>query len=367
MSAIKDLNRLGQSVWLDFIRRSLIDSGELEALIVRGVSGITSNPTIFEKAIAGSADYDEALRELAEEGKTNDEIYLALALDDIRRAADLLRPVWERSAGADGYVSLEANPKLAYDTAGTIAEARMLFKALGRPNVMIKVPATPEGIPAIEALIGEGVNVNVTLIFSLAHYEAVVRAYLAGLEKLAARGGDPARVASVASFFVSRIDTAVDRRLETLGNRALQGKAAIACAKIAYERFRAICGSKRWEKLAAGGARVQRLLWGSTGTKNPRYPDTLYVDELIGPDTVNTMPRPTVIAFLDHGTVARTIDTGMQEAAETMAALAAAGIDFQAVTDQLEEEGIAAFIKSFESLLSGVASKRAELAAAPAD
>ena len=232
MSRIKDLNKLGQSVWLDFIRRSLIDSGELEALIARGVSGITSNPTIFEKAIAGSADYDEALRELAEEGKTNDEIYLALALDDIRRAADLLRPVWDKTGGVDGYVSLEANPKLAYDTEGTVAEARMLFRALGRPNVMIKVPATPEGIPAIEALIGEGVNVNVTLIFSLAHYEAVVRAYLAGLEKLAARGGDLARVASVASFFVSRIDTAVDRKLETLGNKTLQGKAAIACAKL---------------------------------------------------------------------------------------------------------------------------------------
>ena len=211
MSRIKDLNKLGQSVWLDFIRRSLITSGEMEALIERGVSGITSNPTIFEKAIAGSSDYDEALRELVDEGKTNDEIYQALALDDIRRAADLFRPVWNATGGADGYVSLEANPKLAYDTEGTIAEARMLFKALDRPNVMIKVPATAEGIPAIENLIASGVNVNVTLIFSLAHYEAVVRAYIAGLEKLAARGGNLRKVASVASFFVSRLDTALDR------------------------------------------------------------------------------------------------------------------------------------------------------------
>lgn len=363
MSAIKDLNRLGQSVWLDFIRRSLIDSGELEALIVRGVSGITSNPTIFEKAIAGSADYDEALRELAEEGKTNDEIYLALALDDIRRAADLLRPVWERSAGADGYVSLEANPTLAYDTAGTVAEARMLFKALGRPNVMIKVPATPEGIPAIEALIGEGVNVNVTLIFSLAHYEAVVRAYLAGLEKIAARGGDLARVASVASFFVSRIDTAVDRRLETLGNRALQGKAAIACAKIAYERFRAICGSKRWEKLAAGGARVQRLLWGSTGTKNPRYPDTLYVDELIGPDTVNTLPPATLQAFLDHGKVASTLPGDAREARRAIDGIESLGIGMDAIAEELQREGVRAFESSFDALMGSIRSKREEIRA----
>ena len=245
MSRIKDLNKLGQSVWLDFIRRSLITSGELEALIARGVSGITSNPTIFEKAIAGSADYDEALRELVAEGKTNDEIYLALVLDDIRRAADLFRPVWDATGGADGYVSLEANPKLASDTEGTIAEAKMLFKALDRPNVMIKVPATAQGVPAIEALIASGVNVNVTLIFSLAHYEAVVRAYIAGLEKLAANGGALNKVASVASFFVSRIDTAVDKRLQALGNQDLQGKAAIAGARLAYYRFRAICSWKR--------------------------------------------------------------------------------------------------------------------------
>ncbi len=363
MSAIKDLNRLGQSIWLDFIRRSLIDSGELEALIARGVSGITSNPTIFEKAIAGSADYDEALKELAEEGKTNEEIYLALALDDIRRAADLLRPAWERSGGADGYVSLEADPKLAYDTEGTVTEARMLFKALGRPNVMIKVPATREGIPAIEALIGEGVNVNVTLIFSLAHYEAVVRAYINGLEQLAARGGDLTRVASVASFFVSRIDTTVDRKLEALGNRALQGKAAVACAKIAYERFRAIYAWKRWQRLAAKGARVQRLLWGSTGTKNPHYPDTLYVDELIGPDTVNTLPPATLQAFLDHGTAAAALRRGIRDARRVLDGVEDLGIGMNEIADELQREGVLAFETSFDALMGSIRSKRDEIRA----
>ena len=361
MSAIKDLNRLGQSIWLDFIRRSLIDSGELEALIARGVSGITSNPTLFEKAIAGSADYDEALRELAEEGKTNEEIYLALALDDIRRAADLLRPVWDATRGSDGYASLEVNPKLACDTEGTIAEARMLFRALDRPNVMIKVPATPEGIPAVEALIGGGVNVNVTLIFSAAHYEAAARAYIAGLEELVSRGGDPARVASVASFFVSRIDTVADRELEARGNRALQGKAAVACAKLCYGRFRAICAWKRWERLAAKGARVQRLLWGSTGTKNPRYPDTLYVDELIGPDTVNTLPLSTLQAFLDHGTPAPTLRRGIREARRVLDGIEGLGIRMAEVADELQREGVLAFESSYDSLMGSIRSKRNEI------
>ncbi len=363
MSRIKDLNRLGQSVWLDFIRRSMIASGELEALIARGVSGITSNPTIFEKAIAGSADYDEALRELVDEGKTNEEIYLALALDDIRRSADLFRPVWDATGGADGFVSLEANPKLAYDTEGTIAEARMLFKALGRPNVMIKVPATQEGVPAIEALIGEGVNVNVTLIFSLAHYEAVVRAYIAGLEHLAARGGDLTRVASVASFFVSRIDTIVDKKLEGLGNKALQGRAAIASARLAYQRFRAICSWKRWERLAGKGARVQRLLWGSTGTKNPRYPDTLYVDELIGPDTVNTLPPATLQAFLDHGKVASTLPGGAREARRALDGIEGLGIRMDAIAEKLQREGVLAFESSFDALMGSIRSKRDEIRA----
>ncbi len=363
MSAIKDLNRLGQSIWLDFIRRSLLASGELEALVARGVSGVTSNPTIFEKAIAGSADYDGALRELVEEGRTNDEIYLALAFDDIRRAADLLRPVYDASGGADGYVSLEVNPKLAYDTEGTVAEARTLFRALDRPNAMIKVPATPEGIPAIEALIGQGVNVNVTLIFSLAHYEAVVRAYIAGLERLAARGGDLRRVASVASFFVSRIDTAVDKRLEALGNKDLQGKAAIACAKLAYGRFRAIRAWKRWKALEARGARVQRLLWGSTGTKNPRYPDTLYVDGLIGPDTVNTLPPATLEAFLDHGKVEPTLCRGLREARRVLVEIEGLGIRMDEIAETLQREGVLAFETSFDALMGSIRSKRDELRA----
>ncbi len=363
MSRIKDLNKLGQSIWLDFIRRSLISSGELDALIARGVSGITSNPTIFEKAIAGSADYDDALREMVDEGKTNDEIYLALALDDIRRAADLFRPIYDATGGADGYVSLEVNPKLARDTKGTIAEAKMLFKILDRPNVMIKVPATAEGVPAIEALIASGVNVNVTLIFSLAHYEAVVRAYIGGLEKLADRRGNLGKVASVASFFVSRIDTAVDKKLQSLGNQELQGKAAIASARLAYDRFRAICALKRWEKLAGKGARVQRLLWGSTGTKNPRYPDTLYVDELIGPDTVNTLPPATLQAFLDHGMVAPTLRKGIKATKQVFAEIDGLGIRMDEVANELQREGVLAFETSFDALMASIRSKRDEIRA----
>jgi len=363
VSRIKDLNKLGQSVWLDFIRRSLMSSGELDALIARGVSGITSNPTIFEKAIAGSADYDDALRELVDEGKTNDEIYLALALDDIRRAADLFRPIYDATGGADGYVSLEVNPKLAHDTKGTIAEAKMLFKVLDRPNVMIKVPATAEGVPAVEALIASGVNVNVTLIFSLAHYEAVVRAYIKGLEKLADRRGNLGKVASVASFFVSRIDTAVDKKLQSLGNQDLQGKAAIASARLAYDRFRAICALKRWEKLAGKGARVQRLLWGSTGTKNPRYPDTLYVDELIGPDTVNTLPPATLQAFLDHGKVASTLRKGIKEAKQIFSTLDGLGIRMSEITEELQREGVLSFETSFDALMASIRSKRDEIRA----
>ncbi|HTZ41182.1 MAG TPA: transaldolase, partial [Syntrophales bacterium] len=361
MSKIKELNQLGQSVWLDFIRRSMITSGELDTLISQGVSGITSNPTIFEKAIAGSSDYDQALQELADEGKTNDEIYLALVIEDIRRAADLFRPIYNATQGADGYVSLEANPKLAYDTEGTIAEAKMLFKILDRPNVMIKVPATAEGVPAIEALIASGVNVNVTLIFSLAHYEAVARAYIAGLETLAARGGNLRGVASVASYFVSRIDTAVDKKLQALGNQELQGKAAIASARLAYDRFLSICSWKRWEKLAGKGARVQRLLWGSTGTKNPHYPDTLYVDELIGPDTVNTLPPATLQAFLDHGKPALSIRRGVKEAKQVFPRLERLGIGMDGITQELQRDGVLAFETSFDALMASIRSKRDEI------
>jgi transaldolase/glucose-6-phosphate isomerase len=374
MTKLHELAHLGQAIWFDYIRRSFITSGELQTLIDEGLRGVTSNPTIFEKAIAGSTDYDEDLRRLVEAGKTVEEIYEALAQDDIRRAADLLRPVYEQTDGADGYVSLEVNPNLAHNTEGTIAEARRLFSALDRPNVMIKVPAAPAGIPAIETLIGEGIHVNVTLMFSLDHYEAVVEAYIAGLEKLAADGGDLSKVSSVASFFVSRVDTAVDRALEAIGTPeavALQGKIAIANAQAAYARFCEIFSGGRWERLAAQGARVQRPLWASTSTKNPLYPDTLYVDSLIGPNTVNTVPPATLNAFRDHGTVAPTLEAGpsaslragLEEARIQLARLAELGVDLDAITQKLQEDGVAAFAQSFEALMATIAEKRDRLLA----
>ncbi|MBC8449097.1 MAG: bifunctional transaldolase/phosoglucose isomerase [Chloroflexi bacterium] len=376
MTKLHQLANLGQAIWFDYIRRSFLTSGDLQALIDDGLRGVTSNPSIFEKAIAGSTDYDDALHRLVEEGKTVEEIYEALALDDIQRAAHLLRPVYDATYGADGYVSLEVSPNLAYDTEGTIAEARRLFAALDRPNVMIKVPATPDGIPAIETLIGDGINVNVTLIFSLAHYEAVAVAYIAGLEKLAANGGDVSKVASVASFFISRVDAAVDRQLDELIHsksanlqspisniQSLQGKIAIANAKAAYARFRQIFGGSRWERLAAKGALVQRPLWASTSTKNPLYPDTLYVDGLIGPDTVNTVPPATLNAFRDHGTVALTLEAGLDEARAQLSRLAEVGVHLDAVTQQLQDEGVAKFAKSFEALMDSIAEKREQLLA----
>ncbi|MFA9615138.1 MAG: transaldolase [Deltaproteobacteria bacterium] len=361
MTKLHELAELGQSIWLDYISRSLIASGELQKLVDQGLRGVTSNPSIFEKAIAGSADYDEDLNRLVRDGKSVAEIYEDLAMADIRSAADILRPVYEKSGGADGYVSLEVNPALAHDTGATIAEARRLFASLERPNVLIKVPATVAGIPAMETLIGEGINVNVTLIFSLEQYEAVATAYIAGLEKLALVGGDVGRVASVASFFISRVDTAVDKALEEIGNTEIQGKIAIDNAKIAYGRFREIFSSKRWEKLATGTARVQRPLWASTSSKNPAYPDTLYVDNLIGPDTVNTLPPATLEDFLDHGKVAATVETDVDGARMRIAELAELGIDLDAITNKVLDEGVAAFAKSFEGLIASIAEKRRRL------
>jgi transaldolase/glucose-6-phosphate isomerase len=372
MTRLHELDDLGQAIWFDYIRRSFITSGELQELVDQGVRGVTSNPSIFEKAIAGSADYDEDLRPLVEAGKSVEEIYEAVALDDIRRAADVLRPLYDETEGADGYVSLEVSPTLAHDTDGTVAEARRLFAALDRPNVMIKVPATPAGVPAIEALIGEGINVNVTLIFSLAQYEAVAEAYISGLEKLAASGGpatgsgrgvDVDKVASVASFFVSRVESAVDRALEEIGVTELQGKIATANAKVAYARFREILSGGRWERLAAQGARVQRVLWASTGTKNPLYPDTLYVDGLIGPGTVNTVPPATLQAFLDHGQVAATLEVGLDEARAQLSRLAELGVDLDAITQELQDDGVAKFAQSFEALMDSVTEKRDRLLA----
>ncbi len=385
MTKLHELANLGQAIWLDYIRRSFITSGELQALIDQGVRGLTSNPSIFEKAIVGSADYDADLRPLVEAGKSVGEIYESLVLDDICRVADILRQVYDQTGGADGYVSLEVSPTLARDTDGTIAEARRLFAALDRPNTMIKVPATPAGIPAIETLIGEGINVNVTLIFSLAQYEAVAEAYLAGLEKLAAGGGygnppygDVSTVASVASFFVSRVESAVDRQLDELihsgqhtteslipNPQSLKGKIATANGKVAYARFREIFHGERWEKLAAQGARVQRPLWASTSTKNPLYPDTLYVDGLIGPDTVNTVPPATLQAFLDHGHVDRAapLEVGVDEARAQLARLAELGVDLDGITQRLQDDGLAAFARSFEALMASIAEKREKLLA----
>lgn len=365
MPRLQDLTDLGQSVWLDYIRRSLITSGELQALIDRGVRGLTSNPTIFQKAIAAGDDYDEQLRALVPQGKGVMELYEALAIEDIRNAADLFRPLYDATGAADGFVSLEANPLLADDTEGTIAEVRRLFAAVDRPNVMFKVPATPAGIPAIRTLIGEGINVNVTLMFSLAHYDAVAEAYIAGIEHLVHGAEDVSRVASVASFFVSRVDTVVDKELERRGAGELRGKIAIANSKMAYARFRKAFGGGRWRRLAERGARVQRVLWGSTSTKNPHYPATVYVDNLIGPDTVNTMPLETIEAFIRQGTAAPTLEEGLDEAREQLQRLAALGIDLDAITEQLQRDGVKAFADSFESLLGSIAAKRQELPAAP--
>jgi transaldolase/glucose-6-phosphate isomerase len=363
MASLHELADLGQAIWLDYIRRSFVTSGDLEALIDNGLRGVTSNPTIFEKAIVGSTDYDQELHRLMDQGKRVNEIYEALVLDDIRHTADLLRPLYDRTDGADGFVSLEVSPILAHDTPGTIAEAQRLFAALDRPNVMIKVPATPSGIPAIEELIAGGININVTLMFSMDQYEAVAEAYFAGLERRTANGEDLSQVASVASFFVSRVDTAVDGVLEEMGKTTLTGKIAIANAKVAYAHFRKILNGERWRSLKKRGARVQRVLWASTSTKNPLYPETLYVDSLIGPDTVNTVPPATLRAFRDHGTVAPTLVSGLEEARSQLAQLAELGVNLDAITAKLQREGVEKFAQSFASLMAAIAEKCARLGA----
>ena len=366
-----ELQRAGQSVWYDYIRRSLLTSGELQGLIDRdGLRGITSNPAIFEKAIAGSGDYDQALAALVEGGDLDAAtLYERLAIEDIQRAADVLLPVYDATKKRDGYVSLEVSPYLAHDTGRTVAEARRLWTTVARPNVMIKVPGTPAGVPAIRTLIGEGINVNVTLLFAREMYEQVAEAYLAGLE---ARAGDLAGIASVASFFVSRIDTLVDARIaERLTTtpagparaqlESLAGKVAIANAKLAYVIYQRLTGGARWKALAARGAQTQRLLWASTGTKNPRYPDTLYVDELIGPDTVNTVPVATFTAFRDHGKVRPSLTEGVEQAQKVMASLADTGIAMEEVTAQLVDEGVKLFADAFDQLLAAVEKKRRAL------
>ena len=359
---LKELAKIGQSIWYDNIRRDMLTNGEFQVLIETGILGVTSNPTIFDKAVSGSADYDAQLKALVVQGDDLDTIYEKIVLEDIAGAADQLRPVFEGSNGLDGYVSIEVRPTLADDTTQTIAEAKRLFNTLARPNIMIKVPATPAGIPAIETLIAEGININITLIFSLGHYEAVTNAYLSGLERRLAAGEDISRVASVASFFVSRVDTMVDKALAAAGNASLQGQIAVANAKVAYARFKDIFSGERWEKLAAAGARVQRPLWASTGTKNPAYSDTLYVDKLIGPDTVNTVPPATLEAILDHGQTAPSIEENLIGAMHQLEELNDLGIDLEAITERLQVDGVIAFANSFEALMLSITEKKDELA-----
>ncbi len=362
-NTIEKLYELGQSVWCDNISRGMIDTGELQRLIDLGVVGVTSNPTIFLKAVTGGGDYDELFNKLSAEGLDTQAIYEGLVLPDIADAADILRPVYERTNGVDGYVSLEVDPKLAYDTEGTVAEARRLFKTLSRPNVFIKVPGTDEGVPAVETLIAEGINVNVTLIFGIGVYEKVAQAYINGVRRFSASGGDPSKVASVASFFVSRVDTLVDTLLEKHGTGGdvdhLLGKAAIANARLAYVRFEEVFNSEgEFAELAALGARVQRPLWASTSTKNPAYPDTIYVDGLVGPQTVNTLPPATIEAALDHGKTDVTIDEDLDEARAVFMELANLDIDIHAVTDKLRVDGVDLFARSFNDLLSNLEAKR---------
>jgi transaldolase len=355
----------GQSPWLDNLKRSYLTGGTLRALVTAGVRGLTSNPTIFQKAIQGSADYDEQQRALVQSGATVIEQYWAMVLADINGALDEFAALYTTSFGGDGFVSVEVDPGLAHDGPGTEAAARALHQQIDRPNLMVKIPGTAEGLPAIQRMIAEGRNINVTLIFSLDRYQKVMDAYIDGLEEYAGTvDPDLSKVASVASFFISRVDNEVDARLNAIGTEAalaLRGKAAIAQARLAYQAFRHTFSGPRWDALAADGAVVQRPLWASTSTKNPSYPDTLYLDELIGPDTVNTIPDATMDAFIDHGTVARTIDEGVAHAELVWQQLNEVGVDMDDVAEQLEREGVASFQKSFEELLAALAAKADQL------
>ncbi len=354
----------GQSVWFDTLSRDLVHSGELKRMMKDdAVTGVTSNPTIFQKALSQGTAYDKQLKELLAETDDATEIFFRLALDDIRDACDVLAPAHEK-APWDGFVSMEVLPGLAYDTEKTFAQARWIATEVDRPNLMVKIPATEPGLPAIEDSIAHGTSINITLIFSLERYKAVVEAYLRGLERLIAGGGDPSTVSSVASFFVSRVDTEADKRLAALGNEKLQGKLAIANAKLAYQHFLETFQGPRWEYLRSKGARPQGPLWASTSTKNPAYRDVMYVEELIGPDTVNTMPLETIEAFQDHGEVrGDTITDGIDEAHKVFADLAKAGVDYDDVVVTLEQEGVQKFSDSFDEILDGVAAKRKAIAA----
>ena len=366
---VVDLESFGQSIWMDFISRGTISSGQLQRWIEEdGASGVTSNPSIFEKAITASDDYDESIRAMGLSGETPEGILRLLTVEDIQRVAYLLRPTYDRTDGRDGFVSLEVSPGLAHDTEGTIAEARELWTRVNRPNAMIKVPATLEGIPAIRELTGDGINVNITLLFGLPRYQEVADAYLGGLEILAAKGRPLKQVASVASFFLSRIDTLIDpileKKMKTDNPQAgiaehLQGQVAIASAKVAYEMYKEIFGSERFASLAKKGARTQKLLWASTSTKNPAYKDTKYVEALIGPDTINTVPVETLNAYRDRGHPEQTLDQEVREAYQLLDSLSSVGIDLDAVTQQLEDQGVEKFITAFNRLMASLKEKAA--------
>jgi transaldolase len=367
-SRLHQLSELGQSVWIDYLSRDLLHHGEL-AQFMRddAVVGVTSNPTIFQKAISHGGAYDEQLRSVLEETDDLREIFLRLSHDDVVEACDLLRPVWDATRGEDGYVSWEVDPDLAYDEAGTIAAAQRLHEMGDRPNLHVKIPATKPGLGAIEEMIARGRNINVTLIFSLQRHAEVIESYIHGLERLVAAGGDPTKVASVASFFVSRVDTEADRRLDEIGTAAalaLRGKLAVANAKLAYRLYQRSFSGDRWDRLSAMGATPQRCLWASTSTKNPAYRDVIYVEELIGPATVNTMPAETIEAFQDHGEAALTLTEGVAESEQLLEQIAAVGVDYDDVVDTLEREGVEKFSASFKELLDGIAGKRGELVSA---
>ena len=365
-SRLHELAERGQSVWFDTLSRELVHSGELKRMMEEdAVTGVTSNPTIFQKALSSGDAYDEDMKKLLAETDDPEQIFFSLALQDIRDACDVLKPAYEASNGVDGYVSMEVLPSLAYDTGKTFDQARWIATEVDRPNVYVKIPATVPGLPAIEDCIAHGTSINITLIFSLDRYKAVVEAYLRGLERLVAGGGDPSKVASVASFFVSRVDTEADKRLEAAGHPELQGKLAIANAKLAYEHFLDAFAGPRWEYLAGKGATRQRCLWASTSTKNPAYRDVLYVEELIGPETVNTMPLETIEAFQDHGEVrGDTVLEGVDEAHELLRQLEAAGVSYDEIVDTIEAEGVQKFADSFDQIAESIRAKRGALAAA---
>jgi transaldolase len=365
MTRLHDLyEQQGQSPWLDNLKRGYITSGQLQQMVADGIRGLTSNPTIFAKAIEGSADYDEQFRTLAKSGDSVEDAYWAMVVADIAAACDILRPVHDESGGEDGFVSIEVAPAIALETSKTIEAARGLHERIDQPNLYVKIPGTAAGIPAVRQMISEGRSTNITLLFSLDRYDEVIEAYLSGLETLAESGGDLSKVRSVASFFVSRVDTEVDRRLEKIGTpeaMSMRGKAAVAQAQLAYQLFLERFSGDRWSALEANGANLQRPLWASTSTKNPEYPDTLYIDTLIGPDTVNTMPDQTIEAFEDHGTVSRTVDADPDAARKVLDDLAAVGVDMDDVGRVLEDEGVATFAKSFDELITALETKSAEL------